>query len=178
MAENTGNGFSVLDGVAIVAGAAVASVHLRGVLAGDPFGPGWVLLLGTFLWVGLTAAGPFLFLLRRFARGLPGSPRVGELLWAMLGLPWLLTALLQTAPSRMADAGRPDGVSNPFVATTLMSGLAITSLVALGVIWMTWVTVKPDKAAETFSPPWTNRVGLVLSIAWPIQCGVGMVVIG
>ena len=26
--------------------------------------------------------------------------------------------------------------------------------------------------------PWTNRLGLILSIAWPIQCGVGLLVLG
>ena len=29
----------------------------------------------------------------------------------------------------------------------------------------------------TSSAPWTNRVGLILAIAWPIQCGLGMVVL-
>jgi len=59
-----------------------------------------------------------------------------------------------------------------------MVGLGVASLTVLSVVWGTWVTVTPEQASETFSPPWTNRVGLVLSIAWPVQCGVGMVVIG
>jgi len=32
------------------------------------------------------------------------------------------------------------------------------------------------EAARTASAPWTNRVGLVLAVGWPIQCGVGLVV--
>ena len=26
--------------------------------------------------------------------------------------------------------------------------------------------------------PWTDRLGLMLTVAWPIQCGVGLVVMG
>ena len=37
--------------------------------------------------------------------------------------------------------------------------------------------VPPDQAVRVESAPWTNRVGLILSIAWPIQCGLGMVVL-
>ena len=33
--------------------------------------------------------------------------------------------------------------------------------------------VPPEEAARTAATPWTNRVGLILSVAWPIQCGVG-----
>lgn len=172
MADAAGGGFSVLDGVALVAGAAVASVHMRGVLDERLFAPGWVIVLGSFVWVSATAAGPFLFLLRRFVAALPGYPKVGDRLWAVLGLPWLVTALLQTAPSSTALT------PGPVPSTLLIVGLGIASLIALGVVWGTWVMVTPQQATETFSPPWTNRVGLFLAIAWPIQCGVGMVVMG
>jgi hypothetical protein len=177
MTETAGGGFSVLDGVAAVAGAAVASIHMRGVLDTDIPWSNSVVVLLTFLWVGLTAVGPFLYVLRRYLRGVPGYPKVGDRLWALLGLPWLVTALLQTvAPSRTgAEAvSAPDTLTGPL----LMIGLGTTSLIALAVVWGTWVMVPPEKAAETFAPPWTNRVGLFLSIAWPIQCGVGLVVIG
>jgi hypothetical protein len=169
-AESAAEGFSVLDGVALVAGAAVASVHMRGVLVEDLFGPGWVIVLGTFAWVAVTAAGPFLFLVRKYARSMPRYPKVGDALWAVLGLPWLLTALIQTAAMPSQTGQVP--------ATLLMIGLGASSLIALAVVWGTWVMVTPQQASETFSTPWTNRVGLVLSIAWPIQCGLGMVVMG
>jgi hypothetical protein len=175
MSDSAGNGFSVLDGVALVAGAAVASVHTRGVLDEDPFGPGWLVVLVAFIWVAMTAAGPFLYLVRRYVRALPGYPQVGDRLWAILGLPWLLTALIQAAPSRPHPATAIPGAAH---AALLMVGLGVASLTVLSVVWGTWVTVTPEQASETFSPPWTNRVGLVLSIAWPVQCGVGMVVIG
>jgi hypothetical protein len=164
-----GGGVTVLDGAALVAGAAVASVHVRDVVPTGPVGSGWAVVLLTFLWVALTAAGPFLFLVRSFVRRLPGYPKVGDWLWAMLGLPWLLAAAVRNVPA--ASGGE-------LVSALLSIGLAGASVVAVGVVWATWVMVSPQKAAETFSAPWTNRVGLCLAVAWPIQCGVGLVVIG
>jgi hypothetical protein len=163
-----GVGFTVLDGAALVAGAAVASVHVRGVTGTEPMGPGWVVVWGTFLWVGLTAAGPFLFLVRKYARGLDRYPGVGDWLWAMLGLPWVFTALLQS----------PQTPYRELLGTLLSIGLGLVSAVAVAVVWSTWVMVSPERASQTFSGPWTNRVGLALAVAWPIQCGVGLVVIG
>ena len=174
MGESSRDVFSVLDGVALVAGAAVSSVHLRGVLAEDLFGPGWLIMLGTFFWVGLTSAGPFLYLLRRFVRGLPDYPKVGDRLWAILGIPWLLTAFLQAVPPHPGLAAAADELS----ALLLMVGIGIASMIALGFVWTTWVIVDRQRASVTFSASWTNRVGLLLAIAWPVQCGVGLVVIG
>ncbi len=172
--ESNTAGFTVLDGAALVAGAAVASAQLRGAFRDDPPGIGLVFLGGTFLWIALTSAGPFLYLVRRFARHLPGYPRVGDRLWAILGVPWLATVAI---PSTIHRPGFPDSDMN-LKAAGLSLSLAIASLIALAVVWTTWVIVTPDRARETFSPPWTNRVGLILAIAWPVQCGVGMVVIG
>jgi hypothetical protein len=167
-----GDGFRVLDGAALVMGAAVASVHIRNIIRDNLSGFGWVLVWCTFTWVALTATGPFLFLVRRFARQLPGYPQVGDGLWALLGIPWLMTAILRSTTD--------DGVSgnDEFFAAGLGVGLAIASLIALGVVWKTWVMVPPEQAARTASTPWTNRVGLALAIAWPIQCGIGLVLIG
>src|SRR4051794_21601888 len=79
-----GGGFGVLDGAAIVGGAAVASIHVRGAIRDELAGPGWALLWGTFAWVALTSAGPFLLLMNRGMRRLPDYPRVGDVLWALL----------------------------------------------------------------------------------------------
>jgi hypothetical protein len=175
MRDSPGEGFSVLDGVALVAGAAVASVHVRSAFGESFFGPGWVITFGVFLGVGVTAAGPFLYLVRRYARKPPDYPRIGDLLWSGLGLPWLLSAMLQAAQARHTDPH----VMVPTVSTAvLFVGIAAASILALGVIWRTWVTVDPAQAEANFNGPWTNRVGLVLAIAWPIQCGLGMVVAG
>ncbi|HKM54923.1 MAG TPA: hypothetical protein VJY33_16055, partial [Isosphaeraceae bacterium] len=60
---------------------------------------------------------------------------------------------------------------------TLVVSLAIACLIAVVVVWTTWVIVPPDQAMEMEVTPWTSRVGLILSIAWPIQCGICMVVL-
>jgi hypothetical protein len=168
---DSGGGFSVMDGVALVVGAAIASVHMLRVLRADLSTAGWVMLWLAFAWVAVTAAGPFLFLARRFARRMPNYPRTGDRLWALLGLPWLATALLQSA-----EAGTQPRQDALF-ASTLSIGLALVCLIALAVVWGTWVMVPPEQAARMEAGPWTNRVGLILSIAWPIQCGLGMVVL-
>jgi hypothetical protein len=108
---------------------------------------------------------------RQFGRPDAGYPRVGDLLWAMWGLPWLVTALLRTAAATANP--RP----HDLVAVGLSIGLGFSSLVALAVVWGTWVLVPPERLAETPPTPWTNRVGLILSVAWPLQCGFGLVVI-
>jgi hypothetical protein len=169
---DAGEGFSVLDGLASVMGAAVASVHMRGLIRDGLSAFGWVLVWWTFTWVAITATGPFLFVVRRFARRLADYPKVGDKLWAILGLPWISTAFL-----RSAAHGRGPQHDELF-AMSLSLGLAFVSLIAMIVVWRTWVMVPPDRAARTAATPWTNRVGLVLSVAWPVQCGMGLVVAG
>ena len=164
-------GFSVSDGAALVMGSAIASVHILGVRRWDLSGSGWFMVAITFAWMAVTAAGPFIFLARRYARRLADYPQIGDRLWAMLGMPWLVTALVQSA----APSSEPR--HNPLFTMTLSVGLAIVCLVALAVVWSTWVMVSPEQAARIEAAPWTNRVGLILSIAWPIQCGLGMVVL-
>ena len=82
-----------------------------------------------------------------------------------------MTAVLQSATPGTEPR------HNPLFSATLIVGLAVVCLIALIVVWGTWVMVPPDKAAAVDAAPWTNRVGLILSIAWPIQCGLGMVVL-
>ena len=68
-------------------GSAIASIHILGVRRWDLTGAGWIMVSITFTWVAVTAAGPFIFLARRFARRLPDYPKIGDRLWAMLGIP-------------------------------------------------------------------------------------------
>ncbi len=166
-----GGGFSVLDGAALVVGAAIASVHVLGIRRVDLSGPGWIMIALTFCCVATTAAGPFFYLGRRFVRRLPNYPKIGDRLWGLLGLPWCVTAVLQSATPGTEPR------HNPLFSTTLVVGLGVVCLIALIVVWGTWVMVPPDKAAAVDAAPWTNRVGLILSIAWPIQWGLGMVVL-
>jgi hypothetical protein len=169
--SDNADGFSVSDGAALVMGSAIASVHILGVKRWEISGSGIFLVAMTFTWVAVTAAGPFIYLARRYARHLPAYPQVGDRLWAVLGLPWLVTALMQSATSGSEPR------HNSLFTLTLIGGLAVACLTALAVIWSTWVMVSPDHAARVEAAPWTNRVGLILSIAWPIQCGLGMVVL-
>ncbi len=171
-ALDVGDGLSVLDGVALVAGAAVAAVHVRGLTEEELLGPGWVVIGITFAWVAMTAAGPFIYLVRRHVRKPQGYPRVGDKLWALMGVPWLLTALLRNTPDGVASS------QESLVNGGLALGLATVCLIAVSVVWGTWVMVTPEQASETFKGPWSNRLGLILAIAWPVQCGVGMVVAG
>ena len=79
---DSGGGFNVMDGVALVVGAAIASVHMLRVLRGDLSLAGWVMLWLAFTWVAVTAAGPFLF--SGWALGLI----VGVLRAWLAGLEW------------------------------------------------------------------------------------------
>ena len=169
--SDSGNEINVLDGIALVMGSAIASVHILRVMRSGLSPAGWVMVCLSFAWVALTAAGPFIYLARRYASRVPGYPRIGDRLWAVLGLPWLLTALIQSAlPGE-------DPRQNPLFSATLGIGLAVACLIALIIVWTTWVIVPPNEASRIEAAPWTNRVGLFLSIAWPIQCGLGMVVL-
>ena len=166
-----GGGFSVLDGAGLVMGSAIASIHTLRVMRGELTGAGWIMICITFAWVAVTAAGPIVFLARRFVRRLPNYPKIGDRLWALLGIPWLVTAVVQSANPGSEQR------QNSLFTTTLSVGLVISCLIAVGVVWSTWVVVPPEKAMSVEAAPWTNRVGLILAIAWPIQCGLGMVVL-
>ena len=167
-------GFTVPDGAALVIGAAVASVHVRGAIPrGEPLdGTGLGLLCVTLSGVALTAAGPFLFLFRRYVRRPAGYPRPGDWLWLVLGLPWLASVPLRVDAAGLGARGGPTELY-PLV---LGLGTAAASLTALGVVWTTWVLAPPDRPLPAAPAPWTDRVGLVLAVAWPLQCGFAMVV--
>src|SRR5262249_7464923 len=123
------DGLNLLDGAALVTGAAVASVHIRGAVPEALVGAGWGLGWGTFTGVGLTAAGACRFLGRRYGRRSPGYPRSGDVLWTLLGLPWLLTALIKTASSG-------DGTHrSELYINALGLGLGLASMIALAVVW-------------------------------------------
>jgi len=167
----TTGGFSVLDLAALVMGSAIASIHVLRIMREDLSAGGWIMICLVFGGVTLTAAGPFVFLARRFARREPDYPKIGDRLWALLGIPWLASAVLKSATpgNELRD--------EPMFATTLSVGLAIVCMTALAVVWSTWVMVPPEQAAQVETGPWTNRVGLIVAIAWPLQCGLGMIVL-
>ncbi|HWE37945.1 MAG TPA: hypothetical protein VG406_15350 [Isosphaeraceae bacterium] len=163
-------GFTLLDGAAMIVGAAVASVHFSGVVPGRLTGLGWAFVWGAFAGVAVTAAGPALFVARRFVRRAAGYPRVGDATWAVLGLPWLFTALLRAPKGPTAPPGE-------LYSTALTMGIAATSVVALAVAWRRWVSISKAEAESIAATPWTNRLGLVLAVAWPLQWGYGLLLL-
>ena len=169
--SQTGGDVNVLDGLALVTGSAIASVHILRVMRSGLSPAGWVMICFMFACLALTATGPFLFVARRYTRRLPGYPLVGDSLWAILGVPWLITAIMESVlPGN-------DPSHNSWFAATLVISLAIACLIDVVVVWTTWVIVPPDQAMTMKVTPWTSRVGLILSIAWPIQCGICLVML-
>jgi hypothetical protein len=164
------SGFQLRDGAALVLGAAIASVHLRGTVR-EAAGAGWVLAWIAFAGVALTAAGPFELLVDRMAK----RSRVryfGETLWCVLGLPWIATTIL--SPLSASPSERvPD-----LYSLCLTIGVAVVSLLVMCELWKRWI--RPPLADDSDEPsaPWTHRVGLALSVCWPLQSGFVLIVLG
>jgi hypothetical protein len=169
----------MLDAAALVTGGAVASVHFRDFdeeIAGLTF-LGWALLVPAFAWLALTAAGPFVFLVRRFSRRPDGYPGPDDWLWLAFGVPWTVAALV-----RSGSGGLPEG-ANPVYAAGLFLGLAAATAPAIVRLWRSLPRIDPlaTGPATLLVPPcppasWTARIGRVVSIAWPLQLGLGLVV--
>lgn len=87
--------WSLLHIVAIVTGAAVASMHLKDrAVFGDELNEfGVALLIVVFLFLAVAATGPFLYGIHRLVYRKPDALFSGESAWLVLGLPWLITAL-------------------------------------------------------------------------------------
>ncbi len=174
----SGNGFTVLDGAGMVIGAAVAAVHLRQSVPETLAGPGWALLWLTFAGVAITATGPPISFLRYLRERPSGKTWLGDRLWTLLGAPWVLMALVRAASSE----GLSENVQVDLLelyTLGLSIGIGSASILTLGIVWSTWVMVPPGRINEPEEPtPWTHKVGLTLAVAWPLQCGFGLIVLG
>ena len=165
-------GFTVPDGAALVTGAAVASVHLK-LAVPEPSGlVGWFWGGVLFSWLSLIAAGPFVYLVRRFGTRPPGYPRVGDRLWALAGFPWIVAALMKTGESGPDLAS---GRLDPAYVGCLTIGLTLMTMVTVPVLAAKFLLTVPGPPKPVEPTPWTNRLGLAVAVAWPIQCGVGLI---
>jgi hypothetical protein len=170
-AADRDDGFTVLDGVALVVAAAVASVHMK-TPVDVARGAGWGLVWLAFAGVGLSAAGPILYVARRYGRRPDGYPRMGDRLWAILGSPWIVAAPFRS--SRVAGGGRALGIYD----MTLTLSVGAASLLVLAILWKVWVMVPPrSRPVQETRSSWTARLGMALSVAWPLQCGFLLVVL-
>ena len=156
--------FTVADLVAVILGAAVAMTLMRSV--GGVGGSAAGLVLGGLagFLTAVTASGPFVVLARRWLRPGRDCPRIGEWLWAALGTPFVLTAIVQSARG-------PDAARDQVLGWVLGGGMAVVTVVA-SVGLARWVEAGPDEASEMAGGPWTNRVGFMLAVALPLQVGL------
>lgn len=165
----SGAGVSVLDLTALIMGSAVAAVHLRAPVGESSSArPGFLFWLA-FAGVGLTASGPLVYFVRRLKGKLADYPRWGDRLWLILGLPWLLTAPL-------GSLARSDPARASLYQPAVVVGVGIACLAVLLIVWKNWVktqVVDPDAAPAR----WTERVGMTLAVAWPLQCGFAMILL-
>jgi hypothetical protein len=177
-AANRAGGLTMLDAAALVTGGAVASVHFRDFeedIAGLGL-LGWALLVPAFAWLALTAAGPFVFLVRRFSRRPDGYPGPYDWLWLGFGLPWMVAALV-----RSALGGLPDGTGTAYSAFLFLA-LAAATVPALTRLWRSLPRFEPT-ASGGVAPPtsaepasWTGRIGRAVAVLWPLQFGLGLAV--
>ncbi len=171
-------GLTMLDATALVTGGAVASVHFRDFdeeIAGLGLA-GWALLVPAFAWLALTAAGPSVFLVRRFSRRPEGYPGPYDWLWLGFGLPWLVAGLFRSASGGLTDEAASRYAEFLFVA---LAGAAIPALLRL---WRSFSRAEPSTGPGHVSPTapqpasWTARVGRAIAVLWPLQFGLGLLV--
>lgn len=169
--------FTLLDGGAMLPGAALAAVHLRQAFP-DPQGrAGWCIAGALFAWLAVTAAGPFVYLVRRCGpRRAGGRPWLGDRLWALWGLPWVVAGLIAAAVPRRALA-EPVRLDAAYVGS-LGLGLFLATTIAVPLIAARILWGEPGRAGDAGRSPWSQWVGLALSATWPIQVGVGLLVMG
>jgi hypothetical protein len=165
-------GFRLLDGLGLVLGAAVASAHLR-IMMREAQGIGWIIAWIVFTGVALTAAGPFQVALCWLLGDFRSNPRLGLLLWGLLGTPWLLTAPL----SPMAPETRHGAEAQSLYHQSLVGGVALASIIVLCVMWVRWVRRSSRIEPDTDHWIWQERLAWLLCICWPLQSGFVLLIL-
>ncbi len=166
-------GLTLLDAIALMTGTAVGSIHVRPILLPALAGESWVLLGFVLILISITAAGPFIHIVHRYYRPVPGYPRAGDRLWTILGIPWVLTGVVHSIFPNLGESPLYN-----WYHPLLWGSLGLACLLAGNQVWTTWISVSPDQAVEAVGPPWTNRLGLMLGVAWPLQLAACMIVVG
>lgn len=141
-----------------------------------PFG--WGMIWVTFCGVAITASGPIIYLARRLGRPQLGYPRKCDWMWVVLGLPWIVSAIL---PRASAGLNRSRSQAPGVVAiyeVALFPLVALACVVALAIVWRYWVS--PNGRAHDLQAPrsWTENVSLTLAITWPLQLGFALMLSG
>lgn len=166
-------GLSVLDGIALIGGTAIGSVHVKPLLIPALSVNSGAMLTILLIFISITSAGPFIYLVHRYYRPVAGFPRTGDRLWLILGLPWVVTGLVRAVVPTPSEPRLDD-----WYVPLLWTSLAISCVTVASIVWSTWIVVPGDQAIESFGRTWTNRLGLFLGVTWPIQLAAGMVVVG
>ena len=166
----------LLDLVALICGAAIAAIHVRLAVPAPRGGATWFFGGALFVWLALTATGPFCYLARRWTRPPDASfPLVGDRLWVLWGCPWVISAVVESIlDPRTTDPGRLE----PIYVGSLGLGLFLASAIAVPVVAARFLWGEPGVTRRGQAGNWTHWVGLALSATWPIQCGVGLLVMG
>jgi hypothetical protein len=165
------SGFTMLDSASLVLGAAVGSVHLRPLASRGAWDSHSGLFWPTFLGVALTASGPFVFLERWLGKRPAASPHLAEALWAVLGLPWVLTSALRASARPFGP--RVLGLYGP----SLVALIGLACLLTLVLIVNRWIFQNPGhRAADALPQSWTVRAGFGVAVTWPLQYGFALVV--
>ncbi|ADV60811.1 hypothetical protein Isop_0214 [Isosphaera pallida ATCC 43644] len=133
--RNDAGAFGVLDGVSLVAGGAIASLHLRDVVPSDPSSASALMALAMIVGIGVTASGPLIVGLHAWSAQGWVRPSRGEWVWALAGLPWIGAAL-----ARIVFGVPPQG------ATTMLAGTLVVWASALG--FGLWIAAGEDDWEE------------------------------
>jgi hypothetical protein len=165
-----GDDVSVLDLAALIAGAAVAAVHLRRTGAGtDDAAPAFLFWLA-FAGITISASGPLVALTRRLKRTPARDTGWGERLWVILGLPWLATALLRNL------SWAPPGSRTLYDPAVLLAVSAACAC-AFILVWKHWVGPAALIERDDALPRWSERLGVFLGVTWPLQYGFAMIAV-
>ncbi len=160
-------GLSTLDGVALVTGAAMASIHVRALFTDLP-GPFTIaLIVVLFCWMSLASAGPFVFAVRRFVRHLGNYPGLGDRLWLLAGVPWILAGVVRTGST---SSNLDPGSDRPYAA-------ALIGSVSVAIGWGLLIVLRHGAAACVANRSWTEWAGLLCTGLWPLQALTAFVIL-